>query len=456
MWRKILIVCLCLVFLSSCASAPLSESNDRNISSDHVDTKPIELFQEPFEMISSTDMTSYGSGNSTGYYSAFLNEDGSRNIIYTDYETASQVYLCAQPNCEHNNESCTSWIEPFNGSVVIAVNDNIMVLIYSSYSERSKIVKADLNGENRMVVFQLPNGGRLENAVAANKDVLVVSVEEVVENDDNLNQNSYLVAIDLKSGKPQKIFNLEDYTSQYAVQSASMTFCGVTATGFVVQTNVQMEYEISSDYDQTFKNMDEAFLQTVYEIPFSSLDPVEMLVFSGGECKGKAYKDGFFYIELEDDHRLSLKRLVSAGTEPIILCEDLRTLMGNRNVDEVVVNDAVIRGTLNEYLLMNILTDSYISETGNIELVYDGIAVNVNTGKLIPLLLKNHYNATTVPDQILDSHGPKLLVFADISQTINWQENTLSFQRKMALISEQDYLNGHANYQMINSVRDFG
>lgn len=50
-----------------------------------------------------------GYANESGYYRTFPRADGSANLLYTDFDSKSEVYLCNQPNCAHDQEGCTAW-----------------------------------------------------------------------------------------------------------------------------------------------------------------------------------------------------------------------------------------------------------------------------------------------------------------------------------------------------------
>ncbi len=40
------------------------------------------------------------------------------NILYTDYESLQQIYLCSVPGCAHNTEECTSFVE-YTGHIIL-------------------------------------------------------------------------------------------------------------------------------------------------------------------------------------------------------------------------------------------------------------------------------------------------------------------------------------------------
>ena len=57
------------------------------------------------------DYTRQGDGNGAGdgYYHLVPRADSSNNICFVDYKSRTQVYLCNRPECEHCDDTCTSW-----------------------------------------------------------------------------------------------------------------------------------------------------------------------------------------------------------------------------------------------------------------------------------------------------------------------------------------------------------
>lgn len=185
--------------------------------------------QQPFRLISPPDYRSYGSGNRFGYYGIFNNEDGSRNILYTDYQTASQVYLCGQPNCSHDGPACTSWIAPGPESVIAAASDERLFLITSSRGGSSYIERCELDGTDRRRVCEFAAGTTLENAVAANDQALIVSVEEYGPTGDEVGFDARLLRIGLADGRTEPLFSLAQLLRDDSPERASMHFLGCAA-----------------------------------------------------------------------------------------------------------------------------------------------------------------------------------------------------------------------------------
>lgn len=451
--RKWKTATLCaLLLLLTCCSAP-APSGESGLAAPEETPLPQKGFEAPFEMISSPDRTSYGSGTREGFYSAFLNEDDSRNILYVDYASASQVYLCAQPNCEHNSESCSAWIAPFGGTVTMAAGEKELFLLYNGYGGGACIERAGLNGENRQELVSLPDGAMAENAVAFNGQFLVLSLRESGIENDAVVQNNRLVAVDVNSGETRTLFSLRDHLPEEEPAAFSMRFLGVTDEGFLLETSVQEKYDATGTEEEIFQKMDAAFHTVIWQVPFDGTPPMELFTWGAEQGKGIACANAFFFVE-QQEGGFALKKLEQGKVST--LCPDLRAFAPERDPESFRLADVVLRGSVKNKLLLNLLTKAYTAENGNIEAVYSGFAVDADTGETTPLTLTNTYSATTVPVQVLDAHGPKLLVFADISQTVDKAANALSLRRRMGLIAPEDYLNGRAEYQMIDSLRDFG
>ena len=86
----------------------------------------------PLELVPLQDAegTVYGAAGPDGYYSVVstARADGSLNIRYTDYASMQTVYLCAQPNCAHDSESCTSY-QPGGSGVSLMMAGGQLVLV---------------------------------------------------------------------------------------------------------------------------------------------------------------------------------------------------------------------------------------------------------------------------------------------------------------------------------------
>ena len=99
--RKVILI-LCCILLVAC-----QEKNGKNKpeASDNPSQKENLVLKEW------KYLANEGDGNDDGYYRLSHN-DGETHLLYTDYSTGQEIYLCNKPECQHKDESCTSYL-PF-------------------------------------------------------------------------------------------------------------------------------------------------------------------------------------------------------------------------------------------------------------------------------------------------------------------------------------------------------
>lgn len=161
--------------------------------------------------------TGYAStGN--GCYEIQTNTDFSVNILYTDYQSRQRVYLSADPNSKHNDESDTSWIKNGYGACVPLTDGEFLYVLQfglqfnpteqpvPAQDRLPKIYKMELNGANRQVLFTLPQGTAFDlgSGLLAGKDGLYFLILET----DGETTQEWLVRADKSTGELQKLQEL--------------------------------------------------------------------------------------------------------------------------------------------------------------------------------------------------------------------------------------------------------
>lgn len=134
-----------------------------------------------------------------GYYGMVTNREFSSNIVYTDYATKSRVYLCNDPGCKHDSESCTSyfplqWIDVLftDGTYLYAgvtVTDKDDV-----YTQRGELLRMGLDGSNREVIVELQTGESFTGAYASDGEKLYFTKLVSLEPDSEEEKESYNLA----------------------------------------------------------------------------------------------------------------------------------------------------------------------------------------------------------------------------------------------------------------------
>ncbi|MEG0367280.1 MAG: hypothetical protein RR585_10615 [Coprobacillus sp.] len=171
-----------------------------------------------------------GDGNENGYYHIKMTDKQDRtqsNICYYDYTSKKEVILCNKPECQHQDETCTSYIMLPTLSNRLFVYKNTVFMIQlrgiqiDSLGQRQdtgpKIVKRNLDGSDPQDVYILEDGYRFDYAnFAIANDILYI---KVVKNKDykvdkestmRVNIEEKLYAINLKTGEGKSILDFMD------------------------------------------------------------------------------------------------------------------------------------------------------------------------------------------------------------------------------------------------------
>lgn len=411
----------------------------------------------PFRMALKSEVTVYGSGNSKGFYEIFSNDDNSKNVMYTDYETQRQIYLCSQPNCLHNNESCTSWIKPEEQTVYpVALNQGIAFL-YSGRDSFSKIEIADANGANRRVLTEFGSGVDIEPGAAVNDDFIVVKVNAYTMKDDGqVNTAQSLVAVSLKNGEKYKLYSTDEIQnlSPGEVGYVSLFFRGVTDTGFIVKTIRVNDYTVDEDMnvDTAFDAASAAQEHTIFEVPFDGSEVKTLLTFHQDECFEEPYGDSLFYLKNNGEKQYSLERLNTQTMEHTTIISDFLETNLKTGISQAAFSDTFLVERVGDFVILNTLSESSKNNNADMELIYQSYAVNINNGELKELTLGNYYNAMQMPITILAQTEQDVLVHAKV-ENIETEGAFLATERSMALMTKEDYLKSEPAYRMIDTLR---
>ena len=445
MRKRMAILLACLLFLSGCGQEQTAREKVSSTSGTVQGDE--ENIGEGFEMVSSTDYNNYGCGTEDGFYSVVSNEDQSKNLMYIDYASKKQVYLCDQPNCTHDSEQCNSWIAPCGGTVVPVVWQDCLFLIFNSIGQ-CKVVRMDVSGHNRETFFIFETVTSVENAMAANDRYLIFSVRQSVQDGSEVKSVSKLIALDLMQAQMREVFSVEQLEETKQTESCYMTFKGVSDAGFIVEIIQQEPYEENTNDVEPNPQIG----HRIYHIPFSGEKEEQIAAYSNQEAQCAVYGDSLYYVESQSGRGLCLFRINPQTKERKLLAEHLAAEPSS-TASEPLPEDVVFRNLVDDWLIMNILTKEYIAENKNIELVFTGVAVNTASGESRKISLTNYFNATTAPIEILAQTRENLLVYSDTQPRKEDPLHVGLLAREIGLISKEDYLASIPNYQPIELLR---
>lgn len=216
---SLLLAFLLSALLSSCAakqnhgevSAPGYEVPETNTHS----VEDLPNGEIAFSALQSSDGFSWGGFGDDGLYyvNAAGRSDGSCNLSYADYQSAQSVYLCAQPNCTHDSEACSSYLIPTPGGIVAErVADRVILFFQNSpfydpdNTAKARVESIALNGSDRKIIHEFsPNEMPQKPMLTDGKSVFFVLW--VVESEEKETAN--LVSLDINSGELSVVRNMD-------------------------------------------------------------------------------------------------------------------------------------------------------------------------------------------------------------------------------------------------------
>lgn len=202
---------------------PVSSSNNKKVAS-NTNIKNEELVYIAQGKANSSDK---------GYY--YINDgDKKNNIKYFDYSAKKEIYLCNKPNCTHDTEECSSYLD-ISESNDLFVYNNYLYLISGSGSSQTisitdtddgdgysmseakgqtpKVYRMNLDGTNKTKIFECPSGVELTSSFIFEGNNLYTfflknkTVETGKNSCTSMETDRNLVKINLETKKYEEIFD---------------------------------------------------------------------------------------------------------------------------------------------------------------------------------------------------------------------------------------------------------
>ncbi len=260
--KKFIVLIMAMLFLlASCKQEEVTPNEE---------TEVIEAATQ--EQENSLAFLNYNSNTSSdfGYYYTHYNnnEDGNSyvNMRYIDYETQTDLALCSRPECTHDNDTCTAFIDGVLPNFTI-FNDK-MYLLYTGVPEGKDgevhipeptyIASRDLSGQNEQIVYTYDIDAEV-TSVAMNEEFIfsMITQNEFVlhENGDSeMYSKVYMEKLNISTGEKEIVLE-NQYEEKIANADVvggkgSVALSGVLSTRMVgivgdsiiyAQTNINEE-----------------------------------------------------------------------------------------------------------------------------------------------------------------------------------------------------------------------
>lgn len=435
MYKKIISVIMLVIMLMMLASCGKNENTPQEDETPGPEPGETISLKVVFNEAGKTFLN-YGGGNGHGFYDIVpriwnLGEQIStgefdNNIVYTDYETMTRVYLCNDPACKHDSENCTSYIKSSSSAIVFPVEDKLVCLrlgkadgIASKEEDLCAVLVMDLDGSNRKTLCTFASTEFFAQPFIVLSDGKCIIFQLVSLNEKNQTVKN-IVSLDLGTGKRNTVV---DVSTTYFLVSAygdCMLFYDVeTADNFVYSLSEKTLVKSISGVSGLYK--DNISVDLRYDVDVSNyhniMNAKEITVIISNMQSCEVKKLGSF--TLEDDHAA------------------------------VALTDL-----FDDHLCISYITN--ISTTAD----YTNYNLDLTKGEIIKNTLLIEKNGVYRPTAIIADAGDSYLVYYDTIhavQTFYDRQGVVhtvdnNAYPQYALINKDDYYSNVPNYEVINDT----
>lgn len=151
-----------------------------------------------------------------------IDNDFSRNIIYTDYETKSRFYLSSDLSLDPSSDDNTSYIGDVYGGTSIAAGNNKLCLFFfktssgivvKKYGEKAlpAIVTMDFNGENKRTVYTFAANEWMhdQSGIVCDSEDNLYFIESYLS-DEGYSEKKSIVKVNIATGEKTDLVSLDN------------------------------------------------------------------------------------------------------------------------------------------------------------------------------------------------------------------------------------------------------
>lgn len=378
-------------------------------------------------------------------------------IMYMDYATRQEVYLCSNTGCNHDTEDCTAVLTGDNvlfGDVVPFLYGGKLYILCKPYDNSGSLVtsiggddpeelvpgdeipegavlyRMNPDGTQRETVYIFDAELKIGGMIFADESALYletceIEMEQVGENSTYYaSANRRIMRLDLENKKLSEVYVFKDQGAKFGTWDV----CGADGSGlFLTRTLYPSDF---TDED-VYGTDDMAVYWEKYE---RSEDEWAFLDLSTGELTSKyrisneishaqGIKDGCLYMSFEDGRLVKVD--LQTGEETVLLQDDR-------------LKDGWIWNVYGEYLSIHTMSGLYL--------------VDYNSGEIskTPLVDETLHWPLEIRAENSDSF---LVIYAyDAVQDELDEESYEISQYKFALIGKEELFQGKTDYQPIQMV----
>ncbi len=460
--RKVFILCLIFFFIFAfyaCGSNIKTDSKNTNDEQKLKSNLQENNIKDDSQKIGNLQFICNSEGDSAcntenGYY--YLTHDLTKlqdgnygsHLMYMDFATCREIYLCSTAGCKHNSLDCPavfSYDDFPTFTTKLFVCDNYLYILSRESSDEGMaqsmmggddggitpesrpavLYQANLDGTERKKVYTFDEELVLEEFILKDENGIYVLTKKLsMDKVDNITYTTAsekkVVFLDLKSFHAQEVcpINVDNLIS-WKVIGCYQDCLILSGTDYGRELSLEEKWD-----DDSYR--------LLYE---NSFDVYALLDLKSGDLKEfyrESNKNQHSVYMVEDIMYLSFLE------NPII--EGINIKSGERKTI----------CTIEQNLIMNVIDDMLCCRDWNLSSDHTYYFVNMKTGEIMHSMLVNQYNGWDLEFRAETSSD--MLVVYDYDATKNIDGSYEIHQYKYALITKEDLFMGRQNYRKINMI----
>lgn len=398
-----------------------------------------------------------------GYY--YITEDSKelkgelwgRHIMYMDFATKQEVYLCAEPGCKHNDKKCTAVLPEgeFGERCLIFTWNNTLYIVSKSYEmentvttdylwdengENSGVKGVDistevpsvlysmgLDGTNRTKEYVFEQGVKLDDVVLCDENNIYFATKKIntysnKENTFYTASNQELVKYQTKDSKLEKVCSLEfEDDIRWYIEGCHDS--NVILRGRKYNKNLSREEEIKLDKEESWKYLnDSKIVYAGLDLAQGSIKEIYSLKNDPNSDNSTIILDDYLYVSKEKTGEIEKVNIETGNIQKL-----------------AKLKQGYISGTL---------SDKLYCTSWNGKEDHTIYFVDVNSGKTEHCTLVNHCNGWDL--EIIGETGNQVLAIYDYDAEKGEEEGGYDIKRKQyGLIDKKDLYQSKDRFEKI-------
>lgn len=211
--KKIFIfLCTLIISFTGCTKNNIESetlSNSNNLQHE----KPSIEFEDSLKSSNMINPEYYIYDTSDIYYLK-ENADMSYSIMYIDSNNMSCSYLCTQINCTHNDDTCSSYVQPFDGCSYLSKLDNNLILLTRGNNDTipPSIRIMSLSGNNPKQISKFKMNQNILMPYVLGENTIYFTIRTTQEKDNGSIEIVHnLIGVNIETGYEKNLLTMSSF-----------------------------------------------------------------------------------------------------------------------------------------------------------------------------------------------------------------------------------------------------